>query len=193
MPRRDKSMVAWVGLRGAVPIVLATFPLLAGVQNANLLFNAVFFIVLTSVLLQGITLTLVARWLGVREEMLEWSVYPVAYRATVTGRNDMAEVNVGLGSEADGRRIMDLKLPPDALLILVPKGEGGHHSASRRQRAGAGARWRSEGGADEAGSPGHGLGGAQSAGPQTQGSQIGPLQLVGQSPISVTRQATDFC
>ena len=122
MPKRDKSMVAWVGLRGAVPIVLATFPLLAGVPNANLLFNAVFFIVLTSVLLQGTTLTLVARWLRVREELPERPVYPIAYRPTGTGRNDMAEVDVGPGSEADGRRIMDLKLPPDALVILVHRG-----------------------------------------------------------------------
>ncbi len=122
MPKRDKSMVAWVGLRGAVPIVLATFPLLAGVPNANLLFNAVFFIVLTSVLLQGTTLTLVARWLKVREEVPERPVYPIAYRPTGTGRNDMAEVDVGPGSEADGRRIMDLKLPPDALVILVHRG-----------------------------------------------------------------------
>ena len=122
MPKRDKSMVAWVGLRGAVPIVLATFPLLAGVPNANLLFNAVFFIVLTSVLLQGTTLTLVARWLKVREEVPDRPVYPIAYRPTGTGRNDMAEVDVGPGSEADGRRIMDLKLPPDALVILVHRG-----------------------------------------------------------------------
>ncbi|WP_237724836.1 potassium/proton antiporter [Deinococcus alpinitundrae] len=122
MPKRDKSMVAWVGLRGAVPIVLATFPLLAGVPNANLLFNAVFFIVLTSVLLQGTTLTLVARWLRVREEVPERPLYPIAYRPTGTGRNDMAEVDVGPGSEADGRRIMDLKLPPDALVILVHRG-----------------------------------------------------------------------
>lgn len=122
MPKRDKSMVAWVGLRGAVPIVLATFPLLAGVPNANLLFNTVFFIVLTSVLLQGTTLTLVARWLRVREELPERPVYPIAYRPTGTGRNDMAEVDVGPGSEADGRRIMDLRLPPDALVILVHRG-----------------------------------------------------------------------
>ena len=69
MPKRDKSMVAWVGLRGAVPIVLATFPLLADVPQAHRLFNIVFFIVLTSVLLQGTTLTAVARLLRVREDV----------------------------------------------------------------------------------------------------------------------------
>lgn len=61
---KEKLFVSWVGLRGAAPIVLATFPLIAGVPKADMMFNLVFFIVLTSVLLQGTTLTLVARWLG---------------------------------------------------------------------------------------------------------------------------------
>jgi potassium/hydrogen antiporter len=59
---RAQTLVAWAGLRGAVPIVLATFPLLAGVKNASYLFDIVFFVVLTSALLQGTTLPWVARW-----------------------------------------------------------------------------------------------------------------------------------
>jgi cell volume regulation protein A len=50
---REQTLVAWVGLRGAVPIVLATFPVLAGIQQADTIFHLVFFIALTSVLLQG--------------------------------------------------------------------------------------------------------------------------------------------
>ncbi|MBX5449805.1 potassium/proton antiporter [Thermogemmatispora sp.] len=71
MPLREKLFVAWVGLRGAVPIVLATFPLLAGLPRAELLFDLVFFVVLASVLLQGTTVPLVARWLGVARPTLE--------------------------------------------------------------------------------------------------------------------------
>lgn len=65
---REVLLVGWVGLRGAVPIVLATYPLLAGVPEAHTLFNLVFFIVLFSVALQGPTLMLAARWLGLEEE-----------------------------------------------------------------------------------------------------------------------------
>lgn len=65
MSIREQALVAWVGLRGAVPIILATFPLVAGLPQADLIFHLVFFIVLTSVLLQGTSIPLVARWLGV--------------------------------------------------------------------------------------------------------------------------------
>lgn len=65
MSFNEKLFVSWVGLRGAAPIILATFPLLAGIAQAQLIFNLVFFIVLTSILLQGTSIPLVARWLGV--------------------------------------------------------------------------------------------------------------------------------
>jgi cell volume regulation protein A len=65
MSVREQTLVAWVGLRGAVPIILATFPLVAGLPQADLIFHLVFFIVLTSVLLQGTSIPLVARWLRV--------------------------------------------------------------------------------------------------------------------------------
>jgi len=60
---REKLLIAWVGLRGAVPIILATFPLVAGVEKAYLVFNLVFFIVVSSVLLQGPLIPYIARYL----------------------------------------------------------------------------------------------------------------------------------
>jgi cell volume regulation protein A len=60
---RKKLFVSWVGLRGAVPIILAIYPLTAGVEKATIIFNLVFFISVTSVLIQGTSLPLVAKWL----------------------------------------------------------------------------------------------------------------------------------
>ena len=67
-PWRDWTFLSWVGLKGAVPITLATFPLMYGVPRAMLLFDAVFFVVVLSAIVQGSTLPSVARWLG-----LDWS------------------------------------------------------------------------------------------------------------------------
>lgn len=63
--RNEIAYISWVGLRGAVPIVLATFPYAYGVKNSHLIFNIIFFIVILSVLVQGSTLVACARWLKV--------------------------------------------------------------------------------------------------------------------------------
>lgn len=65
---KEKLMISWVGLRGAIPIILATFPMVAGIGRANDIFNHVFFIVFTSILLQGTLTNFMARHLNVTQE-----------------------------------------------------------------------------------------------------------------------------
>jgi cell volume regulation protein A len=67
MTPKEKFFLSWVGLRGAVPIILATLPLTAGIAGANQIFDVIFFTVLVSVLVQGLSLPYVARWLNLAE------------------------------------------------------------------------------------------------------------------------------
>ena len=64
MPAKAKLFLSWVGLRGAVPIIFATYPVIAGIEDAHFLFNVVFVITLLSLSLQGTTIASCARWLG---------------------------------------------------------------------------------------------------------------------------------
>lgn len=119
---REKVFVSWVGLRGAAPIVLATFPLLAGVAEADTIFHLVFFIVLTSVLLQGTLIIPAAKWLHVYDATPP-RPSPLAYvMLDQTIANDLAEIHVEAGAPAVGKQIVDLHLPPDVLLVLIGRG-----------------------------------------------------------------------
>lgn len=130
---REKLLVSWVGLRGAAPIILATFPLLAGLPEAQLIFDVVFFVVLTSVLIQGTTIPLVARWLRLAA--------PPPESVTLSLREHISEhlleIELPANSAAAGKRIIDLRLPPQTLLVLIAR--DGHHivpTGSTELRAG---------------------------------------------------------
>ncbi len=116
---REKTMVAWVGLRGAVPIILATFPLLAGIPQATMMFNLVFFIVLTSVLLQGTSIPLVARWLKVEEPLPQRLDASPVWDAPTSLKSGLVEMTIPETSVAVGQRLLDLALYKRALVILI--------------------------------------------------------------------------
>lgn len=116
---REKTMLAWVGLRGAVPIILATFPLLAGVPQANMMFNLVFFIVLTSVLLQGTSIPLVARWLRVDEALRPQPDLSPIWEAPTSDKSGLLEVRVPEGSGVVGRQLSELGFPKRVEVLLV--------------------------------------------------------------------------
>jgi cell volume regulation protein A len=116
---RTKLLISWVGLRGAVPIILATYPLVAGTANADLYFNVVFFIVLTSVLLQGTSLTAVAKGLGLQTAAVERPRDPLEFLDTPRSKNNLIELNLRKDSPAVGKRVVDLELPKSALMVLL--------------------------------------------------------------------------
>ncbi len=114
-----KTMVAWVGLRGAVPIILATFPRLAGLPQAELIFDIVFFITLTSVLIQGTSIPFVARRLRVTASAPAPARTPIELHPTDQLSSALVEVPVAPQSGAVGRQIVELGLPPRALVVLI--------------------------------------------------------------------------
>jgi len=120
---RELGLVSWVGLRGAVPIVLATFPLVAGVPQAETIFNAVFFVVFTSVLAQGSTIPLIARWLRVDAPLDRKRVLPLEFDPAQGMRSDLVEIEIPAGSPVEGKQLVAMGLPSDALVVLIGRSD----------------------------------------------------------------------
>jgi cell volume regulation protein A len=120
---REQLMVSWAGLRGAVPIVVATYPLIAGVPEAKTIFNLVFFVVFISVLLQGTTIPRVSRWLRVASPLVKPFRYPIEYNPTADLKNELVEVPVPAGSRVIGRSLVEIALPAGALIVLIRRGD----------------------------------------------------------------------
>ena len=118
---REQVLISWVGLKGAVPIILATFPLMFGLPEARLLFNVVFFVVLVSATLQGWTLPPLATWLRLQEP---GRPSPSATLELLALRDLDAEIIdyvVASASPVSGQRVADLRLPEGAILALVSR------------------------------------------------------------------------
>jgi cell volume regulation protein A len=97
--------------------------LLAGIGRANEMFNIVFFIVLTSILVQGSTIPVVARWLRVAAPMQKRLRSPLEFESTDGIQGALTELEIHEGSPAQNKRIVELGLPKGALLILVGRNE----------------------------------------------------------------------
>jgi potassium/hydrogen antiporter len=116
---RKKLFISWVGLRGAAPIVFATYPLLAGVYYANTIFNLVFFISVTSVLLQGTSLSFMARLLHVSVPEKVKRRFPLDIEIKDALSTELVELDITPDSVAIGKPLVELKLPKSALIVLI--------------------------------------------------------------------------
>lgn len=121
MKRRDKLFISWVGLRGAVPIVFATYPLIAGLAKADMIFNLVFFISVSSVLIQGTSLPLVAKWLKVivPQKVKQKTILDIELSDTI--KSEMIEILLPGDSKVIGKQIVNIRFPKSAMIVLLSR------------------------------------------------------------------------
>ena len=116
---RARLYVSWVGLRGAVPIIFATYPVVAGVEDSSLLFNIVFFVTLLSLVVQGTTVSLMAEWLGLaypeRERIFNDEVMNRMLDDATT------ELTVTEAMLEPGHHLRDIVLPAATLVVMVAR------------------------------------------------------------------------
>lgn len=121
MRLRRRFFISWVGLRGAVPIVFATYPLLAGIEKAEMIFNIVFFISVTSVLIQGTTLSIVAKWLNVSMPLQTKQISDIDRYLSDMPKTALKEVVVRPNSFAIDKKIVNLGFPRDAVIAMIKR------------------------------------------------------------------------
>jgi len=118
---RSRLYISWVGLRGAVPIIFATYPVVAGIEGSNQIFNIVFFITLLSLILQGTTLPFFARKLGLSAPM-EKTGNDFGVELPDEIDTDLTDLTVTSDMLVDGDTLKEIVLPDGALVMIVKRG-----------------------------------------------------------------------
>lgn len=126
---RKKLFISWVGLRGAAPIVFATYPLISGVPYADTIFHLVFFISAISVLLQGTTLPIMAKWLHVSVPEKVKRKFPLDLELKDNSKSELIELDVHQESRAVGKAVLELQLPRNSMIVLIHR-QGKYITAS---------------------------------------------------------------
>jgi cell volume regulation protein A len=122
-PFREALYVGWVGLRGAVPIILATYPVLARVEGAQAIFNLVFFIVVVNAIVPGTTVRWVTRALGLESKAPPPPKAVLEIISTQHLKGDLLSFYIDSKSAAAGARLADLDFPDGTAALLIIRGE----------------------------------------------------------------------
>ena len=120
---KEKVFISWAGLRGAVPIVLATYPLIAGLETGKLFFDVVFFVVLTSALIQGVTISPLANKLGLSGGEKISAPHSLELVSMGKTNSEIIEIHLEEESYAVEKEIHHLVLPEDTLITAVIRGD----------------------------------------------------------------------
>lgn len=122
---KSKAFISWVGLRGAVPIIFAILPLAAGIPHARFIFNIVFFSTLISLMVQGTTLTWIAKWLGQENQNANSARSTNEFELDFSDsiKSTQCELYVTDQALLKGNRLMDLSLPDKTLVVMVKRGD----------------------------------------------------------------------
>ena len=122
MSLKAKCFVSWVGLRGAVPIIFATYPVVAEIPGSKIIFNIVFFITLISLIFQGMTIASVARWLNLDlPQEKEGNEFGVEIPEEIDSQ--LTDVTLTAEMLQDGNRLMDMHISKGTLVMLVKRGK----------------------------------------------------------------------
>ena len=115
---RSRLYISWVGLRGAVPIIFATYPIVAGVEGGTLIFNVVFMGTLISLLVQGTTVSAMANWLGLAYEEKE-PLFKVGIPDSI--KSNFSELIVTDSMLAKGCTLRDIDIPDNTLVVMISR------------------------------------------------------------------------
>ena len=122
MSFKGRLFVSWVGLRGAVPIIFATYPWISEVPQAKMMFNIVFFITILSLIIQGTTVSTMAGWLKLSlpvPRARKLKEFDVEFSDEI--KSAMCEITVNEHMLKNGRRVMDVSMPDQTLLVMVKR------------------------------------------------------------------------
>lgn len=118
---KAKLFISWVGLRGAVPIIFATYPVIAKIEGSHQLFNIVFFITLLSLIIQGMTISSVARWLKLdMPEEKEGNDFGVELPDEID--TQLHDITLTESDIANGNKLADMNIPKGTLVMLIKRG-----------------------------------------------------------------------